>query len=151
MNEEQCRCGHSIEFHNYFTGPGPCDFNGKCPSGCAGFSVEEYGWRIATSMEDLEIGQVIASYARESGPEELVRAGRIVEFDGLNALVDNEDGETKRIGLRGDNTVFILADPPVDPAEEAWLASPVRIGNGTYLDDACHAAFIAGWKTREES
>lgn len=113
--------------------------------------MDEYGWRIATSMDDLKVGQVIASYStvEASDREELVRAGRIVEIGGTNAFVDNEADEIKRIGFRGDNVVFILAEAPEDPSEAAW--DEWSEGRDFYQLESYKKAFKAGWKAKEES
>lgn len=115
--------------------------------------MDEYGCRIATSMADLEVGQVIASYStvESMDREELVRAGRIVGFVGASAVVDNEVGETKKIGFRGDNTVFILAEAPEDdPAEAAWKAWNEPDEYGPNRGGLMHQAFIAGYHARDQ-
>lgn len=157
MTDPACRCGHGLSFHRYSIGMGACDFDGKCPNKCVEFDPEptdDYGWRVATSVDDLKIGQVIASYSTMEGGEELVRGGRVVGFArNTNVEVDNESGGIKEIGFTKHNTVFILADPPEDPAEEAWTAWSEaepweRRAMHTPRDKA---AFIAGWKANEES
>lgn len=145
MDEPICRCGHGEGFHRYSTGMGACDFNDNCPKGCTGFNSGEVP-RIATSMEDLEVGQMIASLATFSGPEELVRAGRVVGFVDHNVEVDNEVGEVKKIGFHNGNTVFILADPPTDPVEAAW--DEWCADTYEYRVAVAHKAFIAGWAAR---
>lgn len=147
MNELCDYCGHSRSFHNYSTGLGPCDYNKTCD--CGEFLNVP---RIVESMADLEVGQVIASFSTMEGSEELVRAGRVVGFTKDNVEVDNEAGEVKRIGFHSQNTIFILAVPPIDPSEKAWEEwnGYEAGGDGIKLSMTHHAAFMAGYKARDQ-
>jgi len=70
--------------------------------------------RVATSLDDLKVGMVVASYVVGEDPE--VIGGRIARIAAPYAYFEEESGGRDACGFTGDNTITILDDaPPTTP------------------------------------